>query len=412
MGHQKRALLATLFYTATLPAPNFQHPLFPFVSKPAPTRQWHASFPTVGLKMTHKPTYPFIPHFFTLHELAPQKGKGITIAVIDTEGKDKESHAQHSHSLLTDLCPQATIKIIQAFKNGACTKSLLITAVQEAINNHVDILALPLKLDDTIDPHSPASQLLEKELSKIPYVIAAAGNDGNDSKPPMLAYPARFNSVTLSAGAFGYEHECFIPPFSQYEPKRGPTFLLPGVAIRAKENGAAPMTGTSSATMLLTAFVALLLAENQNFFTKHGILTIITNCTVCAHDKEWLTRSLHGVPDMRTALFTLHILKKLNEKIPQQSTKKLLKKIKSIRKILIKPIKKFNLTDMTDMVIKFRHDTQSIQHPLCIKFSSMTTTDAQNYTLQFVRRRGGRPRTTGSGARGRSTTNTLQLNKR
>ncbi len=44
---------------------------------------WHQKFPTVGL-WYEEPAYPFIPHWFSLWDLAPHKGKGVTVAVLDT----------------------------------------------------------------------------------------------------------------------------------------------------------------------------------------------------------------------------------------------------------------------------------------------------------------------------------------
>jgi subtilisin family serine protease len=45
---------------------------------------WHWSFPTIGLLQNEPPPYPYLPHFFTLKELAPKQGAGITIVLLDT----------------------------------------------------------------------------------------------------------------------------------------------------------------------------------------------------------------------------------------------------------------------------------------------------------------------------------------
>jgi hypothetical protein len=48
---------------------------------------WYQELPTIGLRPTDQffpPTYPFIPHQFTLWQLAPLRGKGVRIAVIDS----------------------------------------------------------------------------------------------------------------------------------------------------------------------------------------------------------------------------------------------------------------------------------------------------------------------------------------
>ncbi len=440
---RKSILLSFFIHAINLYAPHFQHPLS-FLLKPqrgAPTPSWHENFPTLGLRCPQKPNYPFLPHFFSLHDLAPRQAKGITIAIIDTEpNTENVSHATHNMRLLRSLCPKATIHLISPYKKGTCTKAELINAIQQAADSHVDILALPLKIDSSIKPTTPASQLLNKELARIPYIIAAAGNDGTNN----LAYPARFTSTTLSAGAFGYaNNECFIPDFSQYEPAHGPTFLLPGVAIttptppqidsalhKSSTQPARPakstsfltnteksMTGTSSSTILLAGFIALLLAENENLLSKEQLLSLIFNCSVTPDDSpEWLIKSLHGTPDMRMTLFILNILKKTSSKTPLKkiSLKKFQNRLHSLKKVLLKPINEYaeelytrhhiknpsknnlllnsskkkkrqcpNQTTQpfTSNVLNVinqtnQYQSQEVTHPLCITFSKMNIHDA------------------------------------
>lgn len=48
---------------------------------------WHHCIPTTGLRLEtpfYPPPYPFIPHIFSLWQLAPKKGEGIKVAIIDT----------------------------------------------------------------------------------------------------------------------------------------------------------------------------------------------------------------------------------------------------------------------------------------------------------------------------------------
>lgn len=47
------------------------------------TLYWHYKTPTVGL-IFEKPAYPYIPHFFSLEELAPAQGAGVKVAIIDS----------------------------------------------------------------------------------------------------------------------------------------------------------------------------------------------------------------------------------------------------------------------------------------------------------------------------------------
>ena len=48
---------------------------------------WYQELPTIGLRPTKEffpPAYPFVPHQFTLWQLAPHRGKGVCIALIDS----------------------------------------------------------------------------------------------------------------------------------------------------------------------------------------------------------------------------------------------------------------------------------------------------------------------------------------
>lgn len=45
---------------------------------------WHLKIPTVGLSGAQPIYYPYRPHQFSLLDLAPKKGKGITIVLVDT----------------------------------------------------------------------------------------------------------------------------------------------------------------------------------------------------------------------------------------------------------------------------------------------------------------------------------------
>jgi hypothetical protein len=45
---------------------------------------WYQEFPMTGLRVTGLPAYPFLPHMFQLWELAPRKGAGCKVGVLDT----------------------------------------------------------------------------------------------------------------------------------------------------------------------------------------------------------------------------------------------------------------------------------------------------------------------------------------
>lgn len=320
---------------------------------------WHYSFPTTGLHTD--PRYfsassPFLPHRFTLWQLAPRLAKGVRIVVIDTQIEQKQGHHNRysvlqSHGIHTSgliaaplkgvikkgviesftathgLSPRVQVIILNIFDHrGISDKAKLVAAITKAVALKADILLLGLKLDDTLDPSTPLSRHLNELLKKIPYVVAAAGNDRPlDSNietraATQLAYPARFDGVTFSVGAFGIHDtgssvpECFIPYFSQRERGRGPTFLAPGVNILSTGPGQSSLmlSGTSPAAALVAAFLALVLGEFRDSFSKHEIEAVLKQSTIRPHNTAQWQES--GILDMRTALFSLHLLKALRKK--------------------------------------------------------------------------------------------------
>jgi subtilisin family serine protease len=232
----------------------------------------------------------------------------------------------HEHQVM-GLAPQATVMMIKAFNDkGMSTKSLLIDAVKKAIGGNADILNLSLKIADRIDLAHESSKTLGQLIGLLPYVVAASGNDGASGRRPILSYPARFESVAFDVGAFGLENNMpIIPSFSQYEPNKGPLFVAPGLNILGA--GIIPglsdpsvymyRSGTSMAAALTSGFLALLLGEFKNDFTKQEILTVCyhSTCKLACTD-DWKTKTVLGVLDMRTALFVLHCIKRLRTEYP------------------------------------------------------------------------------------------------
>ena len=56
-----------------------------FLKKEQSLLYWYQEFPTTGLRLGKKTTcYPFLPHMFSLWDLAPHKGAGVKIGILDT----------------------------------------------------------------------------------------------------------------------------------------------------------------------------------------------------------------------------------------------------------------------------------------------------------------------------------------
>jgi subtilisin family serine protease len=211
------------------------------------------------------------------------------------------------------IAPQASTLMIKAFHNDNTTPKAFLIALKRAILYQADIVAISLKFTRTPEP--ALQELLEQALSCIPYVIAAAGNDGNSGAigSKFLSYPACCSSVDFAVGSFDFPGTiCPIAPFTQADPTKSNFILAPGVDILSCDNtypnAYAFKSGTSCSTAIITACVSLVVAEFKDFFSREQILQAIYASCMHMHT-DWIEHSCCGTPDIRTALFTLHVLK-------------------------------------------------------------------------------------------------------
>lgn len=229
---------------------------------------------------------------------------------------------------LCGLAPACTLRVIKAVREAYDTTTdvtHVTHALRLATEYHTDIVNLSLKLDDAIDPHDQRFEALEKKLASFPYACCAAGNEGT-KKPGRLSYPARFKNVPFSVGSFRclYDKEtdtysCPLSSFSQYEKGKGPSFVAPGESILGcsyahvkKEPLYALKSGTSCSAAHVSGSLALILGEFKNDFSHQQILLVCqSSCFKLHATLEWKEHVTYGVLDIRTALFTLHVLKKI-----------------------------------------------------------------------------------------------------
>jgi subtilisin family serine protease len=222
---------------------------------------------------------------------------------------------------ITGLAPEAQVTMIKAFNdNGTTNKTTLNAALQRAISLKNPIVSMSLKITDEIDKIADAP--LKKLVDSIDYVIAASGNDGKSKKiGNKEAYPAKFESVAFDVGAFKYDEGQYnVCSFTQKEWDIGPKFVAPGFDIFS--SGLTPhqtndsmylfMTGTSIAVPVITGFLALVLAEFQDIFSREQILKVIYKFSIkLNNDTTWQKYIKLGTPDMRSGLLCLHVLKAL-----------------------------------------------------------------------------------------------------
>jgi subtilisin family serine protease len=273
-----------------------------------------------------------IPEFLPMPRITESKttfiaGHGShTFGLIAAQLSDETQQAPEGDLGVVGLAPAANAIMIKAFKdNGFSDKSTLIAALKTAvIHNNADVVNLSLKITDNLDVTEQSSQLFERVVNLIPYLVAASGNNGDPRLPGYTgrveSYPARFPTVAFDVGAFVYKDgKAYIAPFSQYEPGIGPLFVAPGFDILS--TGLIPgqktsseyvfMAGTSMAAPIMTGFVALMLGEFKELFTREQLLKVCYKSTIkLNNDEDWKIKVILGVLDMRTALFTLHVLNK------------------------------------------------------------------------------------------------------
>ena len=103
---------------------------------------WHYSFPTTGLLLKepfYPPAYPYLPHFFSLWQLAPNKGNGVNTAVIDTgvaayEVKDDPAHKKNRDLLVKQKPGTHTFNIVS--ENGLDPIEQLILLIKPYIDKN------------------------------------------------------------------------------------------------------------------------------------------------------------------------------------------------------------------------------------------------------------------------------------
>lgn len=230
---------------------------------------------------------------------------------------------------ITGLAPQAQVTMIKAFNDrGTTNKTTLNAALQRAINLKNPIVSMSLKITDEIDTKKDAH--LKELIDSIDYVVAASGNDGQLKKlKNKEAYPAKFDSVAFDVGAFKYDDGQYpVCPFTQMELNIGPKFVAPGSNLFS--SGLTPgqqidsmyvfMSGTSIAVPVITGFMALVLAEFEDIFTRDQILKVIYAFSIkLGDDATWQKYIKLGTPDMRSALLALHALHALEKALKENS---------------------------------------------------------------------------------------------
>lgn len=253
-----------------------------------------------------------------------------TFGIVGASLDDPAALSPDKDTGVCGLAPSAQVIMIKSFnERGESNKSTLIAAIKHALISGVDILNMSLKVSDNMKESEEATQLLRRMVNLVPYVIAASGNDGDEksSRYPgrIESYPGRFEQVEFDVGSFGKDGDDYgISVFSQYEPNVGPKVVAPGfdiissslIANQDVDSMYAFLDGTSMAVPMMSGFMALVLGEFKEDFDRRQILAAAYASGVRLHDNDdWRNKVLLGAIDMRTALFTLHVLRYIRKEI-------------------------------------------------------------------------------------------------
>ena len=244
------------------------------------------------------------------------------------------------------IAPQTHTVMIKGLRSDGeiSDRTTVSKAVKHAHRLGAKILNLSLKVDDQLDVTAPDVIQLQSSLAQIPYVVASSGNATKkvlgSYQAGIEGYPAKFPSIPFDVGAFSFYKDaegmyyCPIPKFSQYQETVGPKFVMPGhnilscglVPNQKEDSMYVFMQGTSAAAPMISGLLALLLGEFSGDFGKNERTLFLKVCYTSGirmeNSPEWNNKTLLGTLDFRTALFTLHVLKKLKAAIQENSSLK------------------------------------------------------------------------------------------
>ncbi len=231
-------------------------------------------------------------------------GEGISIAVIDTgvdynhldlkdnyvkgydfvnndnDPKDDHGHGTHCAGIAlgsgrssdynyVGVAPEADLYAYKVLdETGSGVGSWLIAAMEQAIQDDVDIISLSLgDSDDSANPDDDLSEAADNAVNEGVVVIVAAGNNGTAGP---ISSPGCARNVTC-VGASDYNDQ--VAYFSSRGPVEWdgktlmkPDIVAPGVEIKStrKGGGYTIKSGTSMATPHVAGAAALMLQVNPD----------------------------------------------------------------------------------------------------------------------------------------------------
>tara|TARA_Y100000588_G_C14279324_1_gene936106 strand:- start:8177 stop:9637 length:1461 start_codon:yes stop_codon:yes gene_type:complete len=227
-------------------------------------------------------------------------------------------------SLIKKIAPHASIHIVPVVnRQGIADEHSLLREIKQIKPESFDIIHVGLQI---IEPVMQSD--LEQELCKHSYVVAPAGNQGQDRQE---AYPASSSHVFFSVGAIDWRDN--ICSFSQYTKNIGPNFAAPGLDILCpihtdKETIYYVVSGTSISAAFITGFLALLIPECKNKLSYNQIIRVIQ--ATCIQQQVWQGKVALGAIDMRSALFCVQVLAQIQKAVSHRCFNKQFDKILTV----------------------------------------------------------------------------------
>ena len=350
---------------------------------------WHESHLLIGCYQAPN-FYDFSPHAFSLHQLAPLQGKGISIGLLDSadslHGKVCADLIR-GNTFLKGIAPQATINFAEAFNPHGTAAIKLIQQGLTSLTDSNDLVIINFKIDDSIIYYTKKIEGLERSLKKCPWIIASSGNEGHCKKSE--SYPASSPSTTLSVGSLGiYNNAIALSSFSE------PSLLAaPGqnIAGQGLKNSVASYQGTSLSAMLIGGLVALMLAEFNGTFNQEQLL-ICMLATTFSLDRSPTDQptSTFGAVDFRMCLYMLHMLVQLKNNF--LGSAQFLQEVLTIRTFLLQTVSN-NMQSSTLMFFKayklpmcwfnncMQPGMQKIIHPQHATLHTSLANDSRKYRM-------------------------------
>jgi len=223
----------------------------------------------------------------------PTRGRGITIAIIDTgvdyhhpliragyaggydfvnrddDPLDDSGHGTHIAGIAATVAPEATIvayKVLDA--NGTGSESDFLAALERAVADHVQVLNASLGfLEGTAD--HVLSRAVDNAVAAGIVAVVSAGNSGNSGVGTITTPATSRRAITVGALDAGGNDVAF---FSSRGPTPGlltfkPDIAAPGVNVVSAKlgGGTAAASGTSVSSPYVAGAAALLLSLHPDW---------------------------------------------------------------------------------------------------------------------------------------------------